>query len=115
MYLRVRKFGAETSDRSVASSRETAQQTRGDRAKRKTRGARKVGCIENGGEGGGDGGGEEVVDGEKTRWRGQQQNHAEAGGLLAGRLAVKIEICTDSSMRGGERLKRARKCLGPED
>lgn len=53
MYLRVRKFGAETSDRSVASSRETAQQTRGDRAKRKTRGARKVGCIENGGEGGG--------------------------------------------------------------
>lgn len=32
--------------------------------------------------------------GESTRSR----------GLLAGRLAVKIEICTDSSMRGGGRV-----------
>lgn len=36
---------------------------------------------------------------EKKRGRAR-----EAGGLLAGRLAVKIEICTDSSMRGGGRV-----------
>lgn len=40
-------------------------------------------------------------------------------GLLAGRLAVKIEICTDSSMRGGGRVWRGRrgwawKCSGPK-
>lgn len=64
-----------------------------DRAKRKTRVARMG--IESGG-----------------RWwrKGEAAVQAGAGGLLAGRLAVKIEICTDSSMRGGERLKRDRNC-----
>ena len=73
MYRRVRKFGAEMGDRSVASSRERQRNKRAAiGAKRKTGGSRKVGCIEN----------EErrslMV--KKTRWRGQQQNHAEAGG-----------------------------------
>lgn len=45
---------------------------------------------------------------EKRRGGGTSRSR----GLLAGRLAVKIEICTDSSMRGGERLKRARNCSG---
>lgn len=42
--------------------------------------------------------GMEVADGEEAR------ESTRSRGLLAGRLAVKIEICTDSSMRGGGRV-----------
>lgn len=49
---------------------------------------------------------------EKRRGGGTSRSR----GLLAGRLAVKIEICTDSSMRGGERLKRGpESVLGPPE
>lgn len=40
----------------------------------------------------------EVADGKETR---ERSRRTRSRGLLAGRLAVKIEICTDSSMRGG--------------
>lgn len=55
----------------------------------------------------------EVADGEEAR------ESTRSRGLLAGRLAVKIEICTDSSMRGGGRVWRGRrgwawKCSGPK-
>jgi len=43
----------------------------------------------------------EVADGEETR---ERSRRTRSRGLLAGRLAVKIEICTDSSMRGGGRV-----------
>lgn len=57
--------------------------------------------------------GMEVADGEEAR------ESTRSRGLLAGRLAVKIEICTDSSMRGGGRVWRGRrgwawKCSGPK-
>lgn len=45
----------------------------------------------------------EVADGEEAR------ESTRSRGLLAGRLAVKIEICTDSSMRGGGRVWRGRR------
>ena len=88
-------------------SRETAQQTRGDRGKEKNWRREKSRMYWERRE--------EVVDGEKDEVARAAAEPRRSRGLLAGRLAVKIEICTDSSMRGGERLKRARKCLGPED
>lgn len=56
----------------------------------------------------------EVANGEETR---EGSRRTRSRGLLAGRLAVKIEICTDSSMRGGGRVwrgRRAWKCSGPK-
>lgn len=58
----------------------------------------------------------EVAKGKETR---EKSKRTRSRGLLAGRLAVKIEICTDSSMRGGGRVWRCRrgwawKCLGPK-
>lgn len=54
--------------------------------------------------------------GEETR---ERSRRTRSRGLLAGRLAVKIEICTDSSMRGGGLVWRGRrgwawKCSGPK-
>lgn len=51
----------------------------------------------------------EVAGGEEAR-----ESRTRSRGLLAGRLAVKIEICTDSSMRGGGRVWRGREEGEPE-